>query len=236
MIYLKTAPTTEPLSLIEAKEHLRIDSNQEDGLLQNLIAAARGYCETFQNRSYLTQTLELWLDEFPCEDHIDLPRPPVQEPSVTAGAFVTGVVYRILTVGNTNFASIGASASTVGVVFTASGAGSGTGTATAAGIISYYGTDNTAYYMAGSDLYLDTKSEPGRICLAYGESWPSTTLRPQNGVCVTYIAGNTLPSSVQANWRAAMLLALGHLYEHRDDNEPMPETVKSLLWPDRVFG
>jgi len=48
----------------------------------------------------------------------------------TAGAFETGVVYVITAVGTTDFTTIGASANTIGVEFTASGAGSGTGTAT----------------------------------------------------------------------------------------------------------
>lgn len=49
---------------------------------------------------------------------------------VTAGAYLTGATYTIETVGSTNFTAIGASANTVGVVFTATGAGAGTGTAT----------------------------------------------------------------------------------------------------------
>lgn len=48
---------------------------------------------------------------------------------ITAGAFVVGVSYTILTVGNTDFTLIGAASNTVGVVFVATGAGSGTGTA-----------------------------------------------------------------------------------------------------------
>ena len=50
--------------------------------------------------------------------------------TVTAGSFVVGTQYTILTVGTTSFTAIGASANTVGVVFTATGVGSGTGTAT----------------------------------------------------------------------------------------------------------
>lgn len=46
-----------------------------------------------------------------------------------AGTFVVGQQYSIVSVGTTNFTLIGASANTVGVVFTATGAGSGTGTA-----------------------------------------------------------------------------------------------------------
>ena len=48
----------------------------------------------------------------------------------TAGAFNVGTSYTIKTVGKTDFTLIGASANTVGIVFTATGVGSGTGTAT----------------------------------------------------------------------------------------------------------
>jgi hypothetical protein len=51
-------------------------------------------------------------------------------PTITAGAFVVGTQYTILVVGTTDFTLIGASANTVGVVFTATGVGTGTGTAT----------------------------------------------------------------------------------------------------------
>ena len=49
--------------------------------------------------------------------------------TVSAGSFVIGKQYEIKTVGTTNFTSIGASANTVGTVFTATGVGSGTGNA-----------------------------------------------------------------------------------------------------------
>ena len=58
---------------------------------------------------------------------------------VTAGSFVTGYQYQIISVGNTDFTAIGASGNTVGVTFTATGAGSGTGTA---GHILNYATSN----------------------------------------------------------------------------------------------
>lgn len=49
--------------------------------------------------------------------------------TVTAGAFVVGVRYTIVSVGSTNFTLIGAASNTVGVVFVATGVGTGTGTA-----------------------------------------------------------------------------------------------------------
>ena len=48
---------------------------------------------------------------------------------VTAGAFVVGNTYRIVTAGTTDYTLIGAVDSAVGTIFTATGAGAGTGTA-----------------------------------------------------------------------------------------------------------
>ena len=48
---------------------------------------------------------------------------------ITDGAFVNAKVYKIKTVGTTDYTLIGASANTVGTTFTASGVGTGTGTA-----------------------------------------------------------------------------------------------------------
>jgi len=216
----------------------------EDTLISAQIAAARRYCESVQGRAYITQTWELWLDAWPDKDYIELPRPPLQEPAVTAGSFVSGTAYRILTIGTTDFTGIGASANTVGVVFTATGAGTGSGTATASGIVKYYGTDNTVYYMDGADCYFDKESEPGRLALAYGESWPSATLRPHNGVCVTYIAGyGDAAADVPEDITRAILLMVGHLYENREavitgsgaGSKELEMAVDALLWTERVF-
>ena len=71
---------------------------------------------------------------------------------VTAGAFVIGYQYEILSVGDTDFQDIGASADTVGVTFTATGAGSGTGTA--GHILNYVtdGTQNVEVYRNGAKM------------------------------------------------------------------------------------
>jgi hypothetical protein len=49
--------------------------------------------------------------------------------TVTAGSFVVGVTYTIVSVGTTSFTAIGASSNTVGASFVATGVGSGSGTA-----------------------------------------------------------------------------------------------------------
>ena len=63
------------------------------------------------------------------QDNYVLADYPAQLSKTTAGDFVSGQTYKILTVGTTNFTAIGASANTVGINFTATGAGSGSGTA-----------------------------------------------------------------------------------------------------------
>jgi hypothetical protein len=48
--------------------------------------------------------------------------------TVTAGSLVVGVQYSILTLGSSDFTSVGAASNAVGVVFTATGVGTGSGT------------------------------------------------------------------------------------------------------------
>ncbi len=211
----------------------------EDTLISGYIKTAREDCENFQGKSNINRTYEFWFDEFPDEDYIELPMPPVNVVSVTAGSFATGTVYRILTVGTTDFTLIGAASNTVGVVFTATGAGSGTGTATASGIIKYYGTDNTEYFFDASNYSIDDKDQYNpKVFLNYSKSWPSTTLRPINGVCVTYIAGvGSTSSSVPQSFILAMLLLITAYYEHRSGKELdiSMKAAEALLWKERVL-
>jgi uncharacterized phiE125 gp8 family phage protein len=65
---LKTAPTVEPITLAEMKSFLRGPSSVEDADVTALITAARNYAEDYQNRPLITQTWELWLDDFPLHD------------------------------------------------------------------------------------------------------------------------------------------------------------------------
>jgi len=244
-LVLKTAPTVEPLSLLEVKDHLRLDpdDNIEDALLNAFITAARQDCEAFQGRAYITQTWELWLDAFPGEAFIRLDKPPLQSRTITAGAFVVGKEYRILSIGTTDFTLIGAASNTVGVHFTATGVGSGTGTATDGPFIKYYDTDDTEATFAASNYFVDTKSEPGRVALNYSAAWPSTTLRPVNGVCVIFVAGyGDAAANVPQYIKSAILLLIGHWYENREGAaipsaipKEIPFGVEALLWKERVF-
>lgn len=71
-----TAVSTEPVTLAEAKLHLRIDVMDDDTLITALITAAREFAEHYTGRALAPQTLEMALDEF-TGDCIDLDMPPV---------------------------------------------------------------------------------------------------------------------------------------------------------------
>lgn len=79
-----SAPAAEPVTLAEAKLHLRVDGGDEDALIGSLVTAARQTCESASGRSFVTQTWKLTLDHFRGW-LIELPRPPLQS--------VTSIVY-----------------------------------------------------------------------------------------------------------------------------------------------
>ena len=77
---LVTAPLVEPISLEEAKAHLRVSHDDDDAIIQLYIQAARSYIDGehgFLGRCLVTQTWLLTIDEFPA-DEIKIPLPPLQ--------------------------------------------------------------------------------------------------------------------------------------------------------------
>lgn len=73
---LLQAPALEPVSLDDAKLHLRVTEADEDSLISIYIAAARRTAEALCRRSFITQKWRLTLDAFPA--CVELERGPVQ--------------------------------------------------------------------------------------------------------------------------------------------------------------
>ena len=63
-----SAPATEPITLAEAKLHLRVDSSDDDDLITAQISAAREYVEAATGRALVQRTVALRLDAFPAGD------------------------------------------------------------------------------------------------------------------------------------------------------------------------
>lgn len=78
-LVMTAAPAVEPISLAEAKAHLRVDTSDEDALLTALIAAARIFVERTLSIALITQSWSLYLDASPRGGVLTLPLNPVQE-------------------------------------------------------------------------------------------------------------------------------------------------------------
>lgn len=99
-LYLVTAPTVEPVTVDEIKVHCRIDSDDEDVAIAQMIVAARKFAETKLNRQLCTATWRLYMDSFPCWQ-IDVPLPPLV--SVTTLTYTDAVGTTTTLTENTHF-------------------------------------------------------------------------------------------------------------------------------------
>lgn len=72
-------PEVEPVSLVEAKAHLRVDHASEDDLLSGLIRAARQEVERETGLALIHQFWRLALDDWPTGNMVLISRGPVRE-------------------------------------------------------------------------------------------------------------------------------------------------------------
>jgi uncharacterized phiE125 gp8 family phage protein len=74
-----TPPAERPVSLAEAKAHLRVTASDEDALINRLIGAATEWCEDQADLSLVSRTLEAGWDCVPENSSrmLRIPRPPL---------------------------------------------------------------------------------------------------------------------------------------------------------------
>ena len=90
-MYLQTVhqPSVDPLTLAEAKLHLKVDTSTDDNLITALITAGRDYVERWTRRTLVYTGYRLGLDGFP-DGAIELPRAPaVSANSSTVFSYAT---------------------------------------------------------------------------------------------------------------------------------------------------
>jgi len=84
---------------------------------------------------------------------------------------------------------------------------------------------------------IDTDSEPGRLCLAYSETWPTVTLRPHKAVKIRYWAGyGPTADSVPDTVKDAIMLYCAYRNENRaGEITETPKQFYDLLTPERIY-
>jgi uncharacterized phiE125 gp8 family phage protein len=89
MLFEVTAPTEEPVTLQELKDHLRVFHSDEDALITSLIEAARKDNENFTHRAFVTQTWQEKRDGFPCDGQpIRLPKAPLSSTTAPVVTYI----------------------------------------------------------------------------------------------------------------------------------------------------
>jgi uncharacterized phiE125 gp8 family phage protein len=108
--------------------------------------------------------------------------------------------------------------------------------------ITYTDETGVTATLAPSTYVVDPDSEPGRIVLARGKSWPAVTLATAGAIKVTFKAGyGDTAASVPQRIKQTLLLLIGHWYENREPvvvgnySTQLPFTLEVLLAQDRVY-
>lgn len=182
-----TPATLLPVTRDEAKAHLRVEHNDEDTLIDGLVAAATDYVENHCRRYFVDTQVIMYLDRF--ESVITLPH----------------------------------------------------GETTSVVSVKYYDVDDVLQTLSTSVYDVDSKNIPAIIVNHDGQTYPEVR-KKVNAVEITYNTGAALVSDVPQAIKQAMLLLIGHWYEHRESVEisgrmpfVVPHAVSALLEPYRVM-
>lgn len=88
-LVLITPPAIEPITLAQAKQHLRVETADDDALIAGLIRAAREAAERATGRAIVTQTWDQSFDGFPARACAIVPaKPPLI--GVTSITYIDG--------------------------------------------------------------------------------------------------------------------------------------------------
>jgi len=99
-------------------------------------------------------------------------------------------------------------------------------------------TAGTPTTISPSDYVVDATSEPARVALNVGKTWPTTSLQSIAGVEVTFVAGYGAPPKVPESIKQMIKLLLGSFYSNREDvivdrrvaSVELPKGFEALRW------
>jgi uncharacterized phiE125 gp8 family phage protein len=97
-----TAPTSEPVTVAEVKEHLQIDHANDDRLLEGYIIAARHQAENYTKRQLMPATFKYIFPDFrSSQQEVELMRPPLSTVSTNVSIQYTDDTNSTNTLGAT---------------------------------------------------------------------------------------------------------------------------------------
>lgn len=208
-------PATEPISLIAAKEHLRVDHDDDDALISALISAAREFAESICRRVFITQSWKLVLDAFPS------PSSALSEANYYGQnwSIAPGPILMAKHDGVSGYEII-----------------PGVPALQSVESIKYIDTDGTQQTLDPSLYKVDTVSPMGRIAPAYGKNWPAAR-NEINAVEVSFTSGYGDASAVPQGIKNWMLIRIATLYENREEVAILPRgKVEPLPFVDRLLN
>lgn len=204
-LQLVSAPESEPVSVEEAKAHLRVDFIDDDSLILSLISAAREVVEGKLRRSVFSQTYKLSLDQFPYPTSILTKSPAQRENWLFPSIYFSDYAIELPTSKVTSVDSI-----------------------------TFKDVTGQAVTLPEDHYALDVNSVPARIVPANGGTWPYINSYSPGSIEITFKAGEWDGDSVPVSIKQAMLLLIGHWYANRAavTDKPMttlPMAVDCLL-------
>lgn len=205
---LVQAPTVEPITLTQLKQHLRVgaDFTDDDALLGSYISAARSYAERYTRRAFLPQIWRLGLDHFPQTYQMPSSVPPNlrRDWPFYAGIWSQSTIAlpkpRVRSVDS----------------------------------ITYMDGSGQQQTLDPSRYLVDIASEPARIVPGAGLYWPTVTAYLPGSVQITYTTGDyATASDCPQDICIALMLLCAHWYAHPEATgtqlSEMPFAVSALL-------
>lgn len=189
----------EPITLAQAKSHLRVTFSEDDGDIALYLLTAREKCESHLNRSFLTTTWTQTLDGFPGQ--FSRFSPALGSFAQGSYGYGMGALYGYIPerlLAGTGEPIIIPKARLVAVPS-----------------ITYIDTNGVQQTLDPSRYNVEA-GDGGRISPAYNCVWPQARVYPGSIVITAQFGYGTSPAAIPAKVKAGMLLAVGHLYEHRE--------------------
>lgn len=186
---LHTAATAQPVSLDEAKLHLRVTDTAEDTLIQSLIDAATDEAENITRRALMPQKWKYTADRFPGTVYPHIQWPPHGYQNLVSG--VLPIHSREVFLRRPPITGVDSVqyVDETGALVT---------------------LDPSQYQVASASDY------SARVVPAFGLTWPVTRLQPE-AVQIVFSCGYADAASVPGPIKAWIKLRIGALYENREE-------------------